>query len=501
MAIVSLDILMVISALDTTIVATVYVPIGESFSSTGSAEWIITSYLITVTAFQPLYGRVSDLAGRTETIVFAVSVFLLGSILCALSTSMNMLIASRAIQGIGGAGLMSMVSIVIADITNERQRSKYTGIFTSTYGVASAIAPVLGGAIVNSVKWQVVFWINVPCCLVALVMILLLLRIPRPKGSAKAKLMRIDMAGALLCLAGVVLLLLGLAWGGRDYGWSSAPVVCTLVFGFVLLLIFIIYESMVPAAPIVPVRLFRIRNFAASSIASLLFGFAINGPMLLIPQWAIVVKHASAVTAGEYLISYCFGLVLASAACGWAINKAGRCCEFIIAGSALLLLGNCLLLDLTSQSSVPQIVGFLLIGGLGVGCCMQPISLVGQASVSGRDMASSTTTFMFFRSLGMIVSVSALSNAVQNSLRKQLSDIAAQFPSRANLIQDIAQNASLLYSANVPADLQALVIEAYSKSIHTAFIVLAAFTAANFLAALGFKHVELKSVLKRTIDV
>ncbi|KAJ2829474.1 hypothetical protein GGI24_002129, partial [Coemansia furcata] len=183
----------------------------------GSAEWIVTSYLITVAAFQPLYGRISDLLGRLEAIVFSILVFLLGSILCATSTTMNMLIASRAVQGIGGAGMVSLALIVMADIMNERQRSKYIGVFSGTFGLASAIAPVIGGAIVSTSKWQVVFWINVPFCVIALLMITMLLRVPRPQGSVKEKISQIDVIGALLSLAGITLLLLGLSWGGREY--------------------------------------------------------------------------------------------------------------------------------------------------------------------------------------------------------------------------------------------------------------------------------------------
>ncbi|KAJ2819515.1 hypothetical protein FBU31_005503 [Coemansia sp. 'formosensis'] len=411
---------------------------------------------------------------------------------------MNMLIASRAIQGIGGAGMVSLALIVMADIMNERQRSKYIGAFSGTFGLASAIAPVIGGAIVSTSKWQVVFWINVPFCVIALLMITMLLRVPKPRGSVKEKISQIDVIGALLSLAGITLLLLGLSWGGRECQWLSPQVICALAFGGILLVLFVLYEWRIPAAPIVPIRLFRIRNFAVSSAASLLFGFAINGATLFIPQWALVVRNASEITAGAYLLSFCVGMVLSSVICGIVVSKTGRCREAIVVGSALLLLGNCLLLTLDTQG-VAKIIGFLFIGGLGVGCCMQPISLIGQASVSGQDMASSTTTFLFFRSLGMVLAVSVLSNVIQNMLHEQATDIVQQFPASASLIARILKNTSLLYTPNVPANLQLAIIEAYSKSIHMAFIVLAAFTGVYFILALGFKHVKFKTVLKPTI--
>ncbi|KAJ1717932.1 hypothetical protein LPJ61_007033, partial [Coemansia biformis] len=318
-----LDILMFIAALDSTIVATTYVPIGNKLDALDLAEWIITSYLITVTAFQPLYGSISDLVGRVEAIVFAIIVFLLGSILCAVSTTMPMLIAGRAVQGIGGAGLISLAMIVIADIMNERQRGKYVGIFAGTYGIGSAIAPLIGGAIVQNTKWPIIFWINIPFCVVALVMIVMLLRIPRPRGGLKEKLVRIDFGGALLSIVGIVLLLLGLSWGGREYEWSSLQVICMLVSGSVVLVLFVLYEWRVPVAPIVPLRLFQVQNVVCASVCSTIYGFAINGALMFIPQWAQVVRDATPVVSGAYLIPYCVGMIVASIAAGVLLNKFG----------------------------------------------------------------------------------------------------------------------------------------------------------------------------------
>ncbi|KAJ2378548.1 hypothetical protein IW150_000732 [Coemansia sp. RSA 2607] len=500
MAIISLDILMFISALDTTIVATTYVPIGNKLGALDTAEWIITSYLITTTAFQPLYGKISDLLGRVETIVFAIVMFLIGSILCAVSKSMGMLIASRAIQGIGGAGLMSLALIVIADIMNERQRGKYVGIFTGTYGVASAIAPVIGGVIVQNTKWQVIFWINIPFCVVALVMIVMLLRIPRPKGSVREKIKRIDFVGSLLCLAGVTLFLLALTWGGREHSWGSAQVVCPLVIGVALLAVFVVYEWKVPLVPIVPVSMFKIRNVVFACLVNLFFGFAINGTIMFIPQWALIVKNASAVTAGAYLVPCCIGMIITSIASGVLVSKTGRSREIVIVGAAMFTLGNGLLIILTSDGKLGNIIGFLLLSGLGMGSCIQVINLIGQASVEGKDMASATTTFMFFRSLGQVLAVSVLSNIIQNMLLDQVALLVDQFPSYAKLLYGVLKDQALLYSSGVPEALQSGFIAAYNSALKDGFIALTAFTGLYFLLTFGFKHVELKTVLKKTID-
>ncbi|KAJ2615015.1 hypothetical protein H4S08_001443 [Coemansia sp. RSA 1365] len=500
MAIISLDILIFISALDATIVATTYVPIGNELNALDSAEWIILSYLITLTALQPLYGSISDLLGRVEAIVVAILIFLVGSILCAVSKTMPMLIASRAVQGIGGAGLMSLALVVIADIMNERQRGKYVGIFSGTYGIASAIAPVIGGAIVQNTRWQIIFWINIPFCVVALVLIVMLLRIPRPKGTLIEKAKRIDVGGALLSILGIVLLLLGLSWGGRDHEWSSTQVICTLVFGLVTLVAFAIYEWKVPKVPIVPLYLFKVRNVVFASVSSLLFGFAINGGVMFIPQWAQVVKNASPVVSGAYLVPYSVGMIATSVIAGIIVTKTGRCHELIVVGSAVMLLGNGLLIMLGSDGSLGKIIAFLLICGLGVGMCVQTINLLGQASVRGKDMAVATTTFLFFRSLGMVLSVSVLNNVIQNVLRDQIEEISKQYVSYASSIAAILKDQSLLYTLDIPQQLADAFIQAYTKGLRSGFIALSAFTGLYFILTLGFKNIELKTVLKKTID-
>ncbi|KAJ1937068.1 hypothetical protein EC988_008002, partial [Linderina pennispora] len=312
-----------------TIVATTYIPIGDKFGSVDRAEWIITSYLITTTAIQPIYGKISDVIGRVETIIMAIVVFLIGSILCAVSNSLNMLIASRAIKGLGGAGLMSMALIVIADIMNERQRGKYVGIFSGTWGLGSAIAPMIGGLIVEKSKWPVVFWINIPFCVISAALIVMLLRIPRPKGSMLEKLKKVDFIGSLLSLAGLTLVLLALTWGGRDYAWSSAAVVSCFVVGFVILAAFVFYEYRFAVEPIMPMHLFNRRNVILCSLAHIFFGFGVNGPITFIPMWALVVKHASYVTSGLYLLPFSIAMVISSVVGGVLVSRLGRFREII----------------------------------------------------------------------------------------------------------------------------------------------------------------------------
>ncbi|ORX74137.1 MFS general substrate transporter [Linderina pennispora] len=500
MAIISLDLSMFLAAIDMTIVATTYVPIGDKFNSLDRAEWIISSYLIAQTAFQSIYGKISDVLGRVETMVLAIIIFLIGSILCAVSNSLNMLIASRVIQGIGGGGLVSMVLIVIADILNERQRGKYIGVFTGTWGLSAAIGPALGGVIVQNTKWQVIFWINIPICVISAAMIVFLLRIPRPKGSWKEKVKRIDFVGSFLSLVGITLILLALAWGGRDYEWNSVAVICCFVFGTVVIIACVFYEWKVPQVPIIPVRLFKIRNVFFSCMSHLFFGFGFFGPITFIPQWALVVKQASNITSGLYLLPFALMMVLGSVSAGIFTAKTGKYREMVWFGTAVLTLGNGLFITLDTNTSVGKVMGFMIVGGFGLGAALQTLPLAAQAAVTGKHLASITAVALFFRSVGNILAVSVLSNIIQNKLKTQIAVVIEHFPTYAQTILHITKDQSLINKASIPDELKAEIMKAYSASLRDAFIVLTVFTGISFLLSLAFKHMPLKTTLKKSLE-
>ncbi|KAJ2798454.1 hypothetical protein H4R20_004817, partial [Coemansia guatemalensis] len=283
LALAGLDALLFIAALDLTIIATVYVEIANSFNALPRAEWTVTSYMLASTAIQPLFGKFSDILGRTKAIVAAVLLFVLGSVLCAVSRSMDALIASRAVQGLGGGGIMSLIFVVIADVLSERERGKYIGVFTCTWGFASAVAPILGGVIVQHADWRLIFWINLPFCAIALVLVLFAMRLPRPGGSVKEKAKKIDVLGALVFLAGTVPLLLGLSWGGREHSWTSPLVLGCVIAGPLVLGVFFLIEWRIPREPIVPSRLLAIRNVALSAVGHFFYGAAGYGPIVFVP--------------------------------------------------------------------------------------------------------------------------------------------------------------------------------------------------------------------------
>ncbi|KAI8320772.1 MFS general substrate transporter [Martensiomyces pterosporus] len=500
LALAGLDTLLFIASLDMTIIATVYVEIANSFDALSRAEWTVTSYMLAVTATQPLYGKFSDILGRVEAIIVSVLLFVLGSVLCALSSSMSMLIASRAVQGLGGGGVISLIFVVVADILCERERGKYIGLFTGTWGLASAIAPVIGGAIVQKSNWRLIFWINLPICLVALLLVLAVMRLPRPQGSLGEKARKIDILGTLVFLAGTIPLLLALSWGGREYKWASPLVLGCLISGCLLLGVFVFVEWKVPREPIIPSRLLVVRNVSLSAIGHFFYGAAGYGPIVFIPQWALLVKGASAISAGMHLLPFTIGTVITSVAGGFVMVRTGRYRRLIILGAILLAVGNGLLVLLDEKSTTALQIGILFLSGLGAGACIQPIMMAAQAAVSGRDMAAVTTLCAFLRSLGAILCVAILSSIMHSVVREQLTRLAIKYPQYMVTLMRVGENQSIIYAKEVPEELRRMVVHVFMCAIRLAFYALLPFSMLLFLATVGFEHLELNRQRKKTIE-
>ncbi|KAJ2657979.1 hypothetical protein IWW48_004237 [Coemansia sp. RSA 1200] len=499
LALAGLDALLFIAALDLTIIATVYVEIANSFNALTRAEWTITSYMLAATAVQPIFGKFSDIVGRAEAIVVSVVLFVAGSVLCAMSRSMEMLIGSRAVQGLGGGGIMGLIFVVVADVLSERERGKYIGIFTCTWGLASAVAPILGGLIVQRSDWRVIFWINLPFCATALVLVLLFMRLPRPSGSVREKARRIDVLGALLFIAGTTPMLLGLSWGGREHTWTSPLVLGCVVGGALVLVVFMCVEWKVPREPIVPSHLLAKRNVVLSALGHLFFGAAGYGPIVFVPQWALLVRGASAISAGMQLLPFTAGSVVTSVAGGFVMTRTGRYRRLIVLGTVLLCTGNGLLVLLNQHSSGKMLAGILFLCGLGAGASIQPIMMAAQAAVDGHDMAAATTLCAFLRSLGAILCVAILSSIMHSVIRQGLTRVALADPRTIFTIVRIAENQSFIHSPAVPEELRSTIVSIYAKATRLSFFALLPFSALLVLFSLGYKHVELNSSRKMTI--
>ncbi|MFJ4219652.1 MDR family MFS transporter [Curtobacterium luteum] len=394
---------MFLSSLDQTIVGTAIRTIGDDLHGLDQQAWVTTAYLIASTISTPIYGKLSDVFGRRPLYIFGIAVFILGSLLSTLSTSMIMLAAFRAFQGIGAGALMSLPLAIMGDILAPRERAKYQGYFLAVFGISSVIGPLIGGLFSGADQilwitgWRWVFLVNVPIGVGALIMVIAFLHLPK-FGEAKAK-PRIDWWGATSVIVTLVPLLL-VAEQGRTWGWGSAAAIACYVLGGVGLVAFLVIESLMKDDAIIPLKLFRSGVFSMATGLGFLVGFAMFGAMLTIPLYLQIVTGLTPTESGFATLPMIGGLMIASIASGQIVARTGKYRIFPVIGTALVSLGYVVLTFMT----IDKPLWFLMIGmfliGLGLGQLMQSITLASQNSVQPRDMGVATSSATFFRQIG-----------------------------------------------------------------------------------------------------
>ncbi|KAJ2056398.1 hypothetical protein GGI17_006204 [Coemansia sp. S146] len=496
-----LCLLFFVSALDTTILATVYIDISNQYDDMTNGIWIITSYLLATTAVQPMYGKFSDILGRFEAVVVSTIIFCIGSVMCAASHSMAMLVASRAIQGIGGGGMMTMVSVIMSDVTSERDRGRFTAYLAAAWGIASAVGPVMGGAIVENASWRIIFWINLPVCIPSIIVLYFALRIPRPEGSLREKMKRIDFLGLLTFQAFIIPIIIAFAWGGQGHKWTSGRVLGTICGSVAMGILFLYVEWKVAVEPIVPLRLFRVRNVVASGMSHFAMGASIYAPLMFIPAWELSVKRSTETQAGLHLLPLMCTMVVGASVAGACMLRLGRFRELIVAGGVLIAIGNSLLILLDVDSNNGQRIGFLAITGVGFGFCVQTMLMGAQCAVAGLDMAIVTTLMLFLRTLGGIFALSVLSSVFNNRLRTAADELGAQYPQYGQLILDTINDQSIIgKSTGLPEGVRLGLTDMFQSALHKVFLGLTAFSALMVISTLLFKHVKMNTRRKKTIN-
>jgi EmrB/QacA subfamily drug resistance transporter len=453
---------MVLASLDQTIVSTALPTIVGDLGGLNHLSWVVTAYLLASTVSTPLYGKLGDQFGRKRLFIAAIVIFLVGSALCGVAHTLNQLIAFRALQGIGGGGLMVGAQAVMADVLPPRERGRYSGYFGAVFGVTSIAGPLIGGFLVDNASWRWVFYVNLPLGAIALAVISIALKTPLQRVHHE-----IDYIGSALLAAAVTCIVLLTTWGGTTYAWGSPTIVTMVIASAVLLVGFIIAEQHA-AEPVIPLSLFKKRVFAVASGVGFIVGFALFGVITYLPQYQQVVRGASATASGLQLFPLMGGLLIASIGSGQIISRTGRYKVFPVAGTAILAVGMFLLSHLGVHTSVLKSGTFMAVTGLGLGLTMQVLVLAVQNSVSPRELGTATSAATFFRSIGGSIGVSVFSAIFNNKMKGNLAHQLPQLEANPRLASELRASPQAL--AKLPAAIHDGYLRAFTESLHVVFI-------------------------------
>ena len=391
---VPLVLVLFMATLDQTIVATSIGGIGRALHDTRNASWIATAYLLTSAVSTLIFGKLGDMYGRKKIFEVAVAVFLAGSLLSGVASSMGMLIVVRAVQGAGGGGLSSLAQAITGDLIPARQRSKYQAYIGVVVTLAIVAGPLLGGLFVDDLSWRWIFFVNLPIGGVALAVIARRLQLPVRHSAA-----RVDLAGGLLATSFTTTALLVTVWGGERYGWGS-PAILGLLGGTAVALVLYWYNERCAAAPITPLHLFRNPVFTISSALFFLATLVLFAVLLYVPMFMQSVHHYSSFAAGLFTIPLLVGLIAAAGLAGGVVAKTGRYKVFPVAG-ATLAGGGMYLVSLVGAGTPAAVLGDLeVIVGTGLGFFVQVALLAGQNAVESEHLGVATGALNFFKTLG-----------------------------------------------------------------------------------------------------
>ncbi|MET9018693.1 MDR family MFS transporter [Actinopolymorpha sp. NPDC004070] len=485
---------MLLAALDQTIVATALPTIVSDLGGLTHLSWVVSAYLLASTVSTPLWGKLGDQYGRKRLFQAAILVFLVGSVLCGQARSMGELIGFRALQGVGGGGLIVLTMALVGEVVSPRERGRYQGIFGGVFGIASVAGPLLGGFFVTNLGWRWVFYINVPLGAVALAVVAVVLP---PRTAARAGVRhRIDYLGALTLAGAATCLVLATSWGGTQYAWTS-PVIAGLFVasaGFVGAWLAVERRA---AEPVLSPRLLALPVFRIGAAIGFVVGFVMFGALAFLPLFLQVVHQVSPTLSGIYLLPMVLGLLATSVASGLVVSRTGHYRVFPLVGTPTIAVGLFLCSRLDEYSTTQAIAGSLLVLGAGLGLVMQVLLTAVQNAVDYSDLGAATSGVTFFRSIGGAFGTAVFGAIFSNQL---LGNVASALHGRplpggfdpTAIAREPARMAAL------PPEVRQALLHAYAVSIHSVFVWATPVALAAFVLAWYLRELPLRATAATT---
>ncbi|KAI1826115.1 major facilitator superfamily domain-containing protein [Xylaria intraflava] len=467
----------------TTLAASLYI-VADALGGGGQVAWIANGFFITSTVGQLLYGRLSDIWSRKVILLIGLGIFFIGSLASSLANTVTQLIVFRALTGIGGGGLMTVAQLIVSDVVPLRERGKYQGILGAVVAIANGIGPVIGGALSSTSKdgWRNIFRLNLPLTFLTTICVVFFMPLKKVEGDWKLKLKAVDFIGIALTLSGTTIFLLGLTWGGTDYPWNSPHVIATLIVGFILSVVFVLWQWKGAKYPLIPLHVFKSKIVNGACLTMAINGWNFVVQVYYIPTFYQLAYGYSATRAGALLLPITLLQTASSTLSGLIVHWVGRYRECVLFGWLAWAIGLGLMSTLDENSGLGKQVGYSLLIGVGVGNTLQPALIAVQAGVERRDMAVVTSFRNFVRNLGATLGLAVCGTLLNNIVANSLSTLSLGDAAVQSLL-----SSPQTYLSSLPPDqaehVRTVLVPAYREAFRVIFLVGASLAALAFVLA------------------